>query len=199
MLVNTMPNRDEAWELLCESTQSDGLRKHALAVEACLRAYAQKFGGEEETWGLVGLLHDFDYERYPQAPDHPLEGSKILRARGYPEEVIQAILSHADYMKVPRETPLQKALFACDELAGFITAVALVRPNKSLAEVELSSVKKKFKDKAFARTVNREDIFRGAAELGVDLDEHIAFCLQAMRRIAAQLGLEGKNALSAAG
>lgn len=194
-----MPNRDEAWELLCEYTQGDSLRKHALAVESCLRAYAEKLGGEKEVWGLVGLLHDFDYERYPQAPDHPLEGSKILRARSYPEEIVQAILSHADYMNVPRETPLQKTLFACDELAGFITAVALVRPNKSLAEVEVSSVKNKFKDKAFARAVNREDIFRGAAELGVDLDEHVAFCLRAMRDIAADLGLEGKKADSAAG
>ncbi|MFQ5723352.1 MAG: HD domain-containing protein, partial [Terriglobia bacterium] len=166
-------------------------RKHALAVEACVRAYARRLGGDEEIWGIVGLLHDFDYERYPQAPDHPLEGSKILRQRGYPEEIIQAILSHADYMNVPRETPLQKALYACDELAGFITAVALVRPNKSLVEVKVSSVKKKFKDKAFARTVNREDIYRGAAELGVDLDEHIATCLEAMRGIAPELGLAG--------
>ena len=186
-----MPSRDLAWNLLCEFTQSDSLRKHALAVEACVRAYARRLGGDEETWGLVGLLHDFDYERYPQAPDHPLEGSKILRQRGYPEEIIQAILSHADYMNVPRETPLQKALYACDELAGFVTAVALVRPNKSLAEVKVSSVKKKFRDKAFARTVNREDIYRGAAELGVDLDEHIAACLQAMRAIAPELGLAG--------
>ena len=188
-----MMDRTEAWNLLCEFTQSDSLRKHALAVEACLRAYAEKLGGDKDTWSVVGLLHDFDYERYPQAPDHPLEGSKVLRARGYPEEVIQAILSHADYMNVPRETPLQKALYACDELAGFITAVTLVRPNKSLAEVEVQSVKKKFKDKAFARTVNREDIFRGAAELGVDLDTHIATCLEAMRCIAPELGLEGKT------
>ncbi len=186
-----MPSRDLAWNLLCEFTQSDSLRTHALAVEACVRAYARRLGGDEETWGLVGLLHDFDYERYPQAPDHPLEGSKILRQRGYPEEIIQAILSHADYMNVPRETPLQKALYACDELAGFITAVTLVRPNKSLAEVKVSSVKKKFRDKAFARTVNREDIYRGAAELGVDLDEHIAACLEAMRGIAPELGLAG--------
>lgn len=189
-----MMDRTEAWSLLCEFTQSDSLRKHALAVEACLRAYAEKLGGDTDTWGVVGLLHDFDYERYPQAPDHPLEGSKVLRARGYPEEVIQAILSHADYMNVPRETSLQKALYACDELAGFITAVTLVRPNKSLAEVEVQSVKKKFKDKAFARTVNREDIFRGAAELGVELDAHIATCLEALRAIAAQLGLDGKKA-----
>jgi len=188
-----MMDRTEAWNLLCEFTQSDSLRKHALAVEACLRAYAEKLGGDKDTWSVVGLLHDFDYERYPQAPDHPLEGSKVLRARGYSEEVIQAILSHADYMNVPRETPLQKALYACDELAGFITAVTLVRPNKSLAEVEVQSVKKKFKDKAFARTVSREDIFRGAAELGVELDAHVAICLEAMRRIAPELGLEGKK------
>ena len=186
-----MPTRAEAWDLLCEHTQSESLRKHALAVEACMRAYARKLGGDEEAWGTVGLLHDFDYERYSDAPNHPLEGSKILRARGYPEEFIEAILSHADYMNVPRVTPLQKALFACDELAGFITAVTLVRPNKSLLEVEPSSVKKKMKDKSFARTVNRDDIHRGAAELGVELDAHIAFCIDAMRRIAAELGLEG--------
>ena len=191
-------DRDKAWGLLCEFTHSDSLRKHALAVEACLHAYAEKLGGDKTTWGIVGLLHDFDYERHPQAPDHPLEGSKILRERGYPEEIIQAILSHADTMNIPRETPLQKTLFACDELAGFITAVTLVRPSKSLAEVEVQSVKKKFKDKAFARTVNREDIFRGAAALGVDLDEHIATCLQAMRGIAAELGLDGRAAAAPA-
>lgn len=185
------PHREEAWQLLCDYTQSDGLRKHALAVEACLRAYARKLNADEQLWGVVGLLHDFDYERYPNAPDHPTEGSKILRARGYPEEIIQAILSHADYMGVPRVTPLQKTLFACDELAGFITAVALVRPNKSLGEVEVKSVTKKFKDKAFARTVNRDDIFRGAHELGVPLDEHVGFCLQAMKAIAPALGLAG--------
>ncbi len=188
-----MPNREEAWKLLCEYTQSENLRKHALAVEACVRAYARKFGGDEALWGVTALLHDFDYEKFPHAPDHPLEGSKILRARGYPEELIQAILSHADYMDVPRETPLQKALFACDELAGFITAVTLVRPSKSLADVAVKSVKKKFKDKAFARTVKREDIYGGASELGVDLEEHIAFCLEAMRGIADQLGLAGNH------
>jgi len=192
-----MPGRTEAWELLCEFTQNESLRKHARAVEACVRAYARKLGGDEEIWGTVGLLHDFDYERYPNAPDHPLEGSKILRARGYPEEFVQAILSHADYMNVPRVTPLQKALFACDELAGFITAVTLVRPSKSLAEVEVSSVKKKLKDKSFARTVNRDDIHRGAAELGVELDTHIGFCIEAMRGIAAELGLEGTKPGSA--
>ena len=156
-----------------------------------MRAYARKFNGDEELWGLIGLLHDFDYDRYPQAPDHPLEGSKILKAQGYSEEIIQTILSHADYMNVPRDTPLKKALYACDELAGLITAVALVRPNKSLAEVKASSVKKKMKDKAFARTVNRDDIRRGTADLGVDLDDHIAFCLEAMRGIAEELGLAG--------
>jgi len=188
-----MPSREEAWKLLCEYTASESLRKHALAVEACMRAYARKLGGDEEAWGTVGLLHDFDYERHPNAPDHPLEGSKILRARGYPEEFVQAILSHADYMNVTRVTPLQKALFACDELAGFITAVTLVRPSKSLAEVEVSSVKKKLKDKSFARTVNRDDIHRGTAELGVELDAHIAFCIEAMRGISAELGLEGNR------
>lgn len=188
-----MPNREEAWKLLCEYTQSENLRKHALAVEACVRAYARKFSGDEALWGVTALLHDFDYEKFPNAPDHPLEGSKILRARGYPEELIQAILSHADYMNVPRATPLQKALFACDELAGFITAVTLVRPSKSLADVAVKSVKKKFKDKAFARTVKREDIYGGASELGVDLEEHIAFCLEAMRGIADQLGLAGNH------
>lgn len=188
-----MPNREEAWKLLCEYTQSENLRKHALAVEACVRAYARKFSGDEALWSVTALLHDFDYEKFPNAPDHPLEGSKILRARGYPEELIQAILSHADYMNVPRETPLQKALFACDELAGFITAVTLVRPSKSLADVAVKSVKKKFKDKAFARTVKREDIYGGASALEVDLEEHIAFCLEAMRGIADQLGLAGNH------
>ena len=191
-----MPTRVQAWELLCLYTQSESLRKHALAVEACMRVYARKIGGDEEAWAITGLLHDFDYERFPQAPDHPLEGSKILWSLGYPQEIVQAILSHADYMNVPRETPMQKALFACDELAGFITAVTLVRPNKSLAEVEVSSVKKKLKDKAFARTINREDITRGAAELGMDLGEHIGHCLEAMREIAAELGLQGKQPAS---
>lgn len=186
--------RTDAWQLLCEYTQSESLRKHALAVEACVRGYARTFDADEELWGIVGLLHDFDYERYPNAPDHPLEGSKILRARGYPEEVIRAILSHADYTGVPRITPLEKTLFACDELAGFITAVALVRPNKSLREVEVKSVTKKFKDKAFARTVNRDDIYRGAQELGVAVEEHVAFCLEAMKARADQLGLAGRDA-----
>ncbi len=189
-----MASRQEAWNLLCEYTQSESLRKHALAVEACVRAYARKLGGDQELWSITGLLHDFDYERYPEAPHHPLEGSKILRARGYPDEIIQAILSHADYMGVPRSTSLQKALYACDELAGFITAVALVRPGKTLAEVDVSSVKKKMKDKAFARNVNRDDIRRGAEELGIELDQHIAHCLEALKESAVALGLAGDPA-----
>jgi len=184
-------DRDAAWGLLCEYTQSESLRKHAMAVEACLRAYARKFGEDDNYWGLVGLLHDFDYERWPSLQDHPFKGSEILRERGYPEEFRRAILSHAEYSGVPRQSKLEKALFACDELAGFITASALVKPNKSLAEVEAKSVRKKMKDKAFARSVNRDDIVNGAADLGVDLEEHITFCIEAMKGIAEQLGLAG--------
>jgi putative nucleotidyltransferase with HDIG domain len=182
-------DRQSAWELLTEHTQSESLRKHALAVEACMRAYARKFGEDEERWAVVGLIHDFDYEMYPDAPDHPLKGSEILTERGYPEEVRRAILSHADYTGVPRETPMARALFACDELAGFITACALVRPDR-IRSLEAKSVRKRMKDKAFARSVSREDITRGAAELGVMLDEHIAFCIAAMQAIAPELGLE---------
>ncbi len=154
-----------------------------------MRAYARKFSADEELWGAVGLLHDFDYEKYPSAQEHPYQGNEILRDRGYSDEIRRAIMSHADYTGVARETPMEKALFACDELAGFITAVALVKPGKSLAEVEAKSVRKKMKDKAFARSVNRDDIVNGAKELGVDLDEHIAFCIEAMRGIAGELGL----------
>ena len=154
-----------------------------------MRAYARKFSGDEELWGVVGLLHDFDYEKYPSTQEHPYKGNEILKERGYPEEIRRAIMSHADYSGVSRETPLEKALFACDELAGFITAVALVKPGKSLAEVDAKSVRRKMKDKAFARSVNREDIVAGAKELGVDLDEHIAFSIEAMKRIADKLGL----------
>jgi putative nucleotidyltransferase with HDIG domain len=191
-----MPTRDETWKLLCEYTQSESLRKHMLAVEACVRAYARKFGADEELWGLVALLHDFDYERWPNsdhAPDreHPSEGARILRERGYNEEMIRAILSHADYTGVTRETPLEHALFACDELAGFLTACTYVRPSKSILDLEASSVKKRMKDKAFARAVSREDMTKGAAELGVPLDEHIAFCIAAMRERADDLGLRG--------
>ncbi|MFB3915725.1 MAG: HDIG domain-containing metalloprotein [Terriglobales bacterium] len=182
-------DRQSAWSLLTEYTQSQNLLKHALAVEACMRACAQKFGGDPGQWGIVGLIHDFDYEQHPTADEHPFVGAEILKQRGWPEEVRIAVLSHADYSGVKRETPMQKALFACDELAGFITAVALIKPGKSLAEVDAKSVRKKMKDKAFARSVKREDIIRGAAELGVDLDEHIAFCIEAMKPIADQLGL----------
>lgn len=190
-----MQNRDDAWALLCEYTQNENLRKHALAVEACVRAYARKLGGDEHLWGLTALLHDFDYERWPNeahhpTQEHPYEGSKILRERGYPEELIRAILSHADYSGVPRQTPLEHALFACDELAGFLTACALVKPGKSIFEVETDSVKRKLKDKAFARGVNRQDVLGGAVELGVPLDEHISFCIQAMRDAADRLGLQ---------
>lgn len=181
-------DRSEAWDLLCEYTKSESLRKHALAVEACLRAYARKFGEDEEKWSVVGLIHDFDYEMYPNAPGHPLKGSEILKERGVPEEIRRAILGHADYTGVPRDTLLAKVLYACDELAGFITACALVRPDR-IRSLEAKSVKKRMKDKAFARSVNREDITRGAEELGVPLDEHIAFSIEAMKAIADQLGL----------
>ncbi|MBI3668317.1 MAG: HDIG domain-containing protein [Acidobacteria bacterium] len=193
-----MPSRDEAWALLCEYTQNENLRKHALAVEACLRAYARKFGADEAFWGLTALLHDFDYERWPNdahhsAREHPYEGSKILRERGYPEEMIRAILSHADYCGLPRQSQLEHTLFACDELAGFLTACALVKPGKSIFEVEPDSVKRKLKDKAFARGVNRQDVIRGAEELGVPLEEHIGFCIEALRGIADRLGLQQKT------
>jgi putative nucleotidyltransferase with HDIG domain len=192
-----MPSRDDAWALLCEYTQNENLRKHALAVEACVRAYARKLGADEELWGLTALLHDFDYERWPNdahhpTEEHPYEGSKILRERGYPEEMIRAILSHADYSGVPRQAPLEHTLYACDELAGFLTACALVKPGKSIFEVETDSVKRKLKDKAFARGVNRQDVLRGAEELGVPLEEHIGFCIEAMRGAADRLGLEKK-------
>jgi putative nucleotidyltransferase with HDIG domain len=184
-------DRENAWCLLSEFTQSESLRKHALAVEACMRAYARKFSGDEELWGIVGLLHDFDYDRYPSLEDHPYKGNEILKERGYPEEMRRAIMSHAEYTGVTRDTPMEKALFACDELAGFITAVALIKPNRSLAEVDTKSVRKRMKDKAFARKVNREDIVNGAADLGVDLDEHIAFCIEALKDFAKELGLQG--------
>jgi putative nucleotidyltransferase with HDIG domain len=184
-------DRNQAWSLLCEYTQSESLRKHMLAVEACMRAYARKFGEDENKWGITGLLHDFDYEKYPTPAEHPFVGNKILEERGYPEDVRRAILSHADYSGVKRESQMEKALYACDEVSGFITASALVKPNKSLAEVEAKSVRKKMKDKAFARSVNRDDIINGAADLGIDLEEHIAFCIEAMKGIAGELGLAG--------
>ena len=189
--------RNAAWDLLCEYTKNESLRKHALAVEACVRAYARKNGVDEELWGTTALLHDFDYERWPNdehKPDaeHPFEGSKILRERGYPEEMIHAILAHADYSGVPRVSALDKTLYACDELAGFLTACSLVKPGKTIFEVEADSVVRKMKDKAFARGVNREDVRKGAEELGIPLAEHIAFCIEAMRGVAEQLGLERK-------
>ena len=187
-----MSDREQAWGLLTEFTQSESLRKHALAVEACMRAYARKLGGDENLWGVVGLLHDFDYEKWPSLEDHPYKGNEILKERGWPDEIRHAIMSHAEYTGVPRETPMEKALFACDELAGFITACALVKPGKSLAEVEAKSVRKKMKDKAFARSVNRNDIVQGAADLGVDLEEHIGFCIEAMQGVAQALGLDGR-------
>ncbi|MBV8053118.1 MAG: HDIG domain-containing protein [Acidobacteriaceae bacterium] len=189
-----MNDRAAAWCLLTEFTQSESLRKHALAVEACMRAYARKFGEDEELWAVVALLHDFDYEKYPSLEDHPYKGNEILKERGWPAEIRRAIMSHAEYTGVTRDTPMEKSLFACDELAGFITAVALVKPSKSLAEVDAKSVRKKMKDKAFARSVNRNDIVTGAAELGVELEEHIAFCIEAMKAIAEKLGLDGSLA-----
>jgi predicted hydrolase (HD superfamily) len=223
-----MIDREAAWCLLTEFTQSESLRKHALAVEACMRACARKFGGAsghdspvsyqgtssdvpqnapfelgalapeglsaEDLWGIVGLIHDFDYEKYPSLEDHPYKGNAILKERGWPEVVARAVMSHAEYTGVTRDTPMEKALFACDELAGFITAVALIKPGKSLAEVDTKSVRKRMKDKAFARKVNRDDIINGAAALGVDLDEHIAFCIAALQAIADKLGLDGSAA-----
>jgi putative nucleotidyltransferase with HDIG domain len=192
-----MNQRAQAWGLLTEFTQSESLRKHALAVEACMRAYARKLGGNEELWGVTGLLHDFDYERWPSLDDHPYRGNEILAERGWPDEIRRAIMSHAEYSGVTRDTPMEKTLFACDELAGFITACTLVKPGKSLAEVEPKSVRKKMKDKAFARSVNRDDIVNGAADLGVELEEHIAFCIEAMKGIAGELGLEGSGVKTA--
>ncbi len=218
-----MIDREAAWCLLTEFTQSESLRKHALAVEACMRACAGKLSGkdvgtaapgcpaerssavsaepetssEEDLWAIVGLIHDFDYEKYPSLEDHPYKGNEILKERGWPEVICRAVMSHAEYTGVTRDTPMEKALFACDELAGFITAVALIKPGKSLSEVDVKSVRKRMKDKAFARKVNREDIVNGAAALGVDLDEHIGFCIEAMKAIAGELGLDGSAAKSA--
>lgn len=181
--------REKALQILTEYTKNPNLIKHALAVEAGMRAYAHKFGEDEEKWGVVALLHDFDYEIHPTLDLHPQKGSEILRQKGVSEEIIRAILSHANHTGVPRQSLMEKTLFACDELAGFITAVALVRPSKKIAEVEVSSVKKKFKDKAFARQVSREDIFQGAQELGISIEEHIETVLKGMQAVAEDLGL----------
>jgi putative nucleotidyltransferase with HDIG domain len=184
-------NRDDAWQLLCEFTETEGLRKHGLAVETVMRHFARKAAGDEDVWGITGLLHDFDYERWPTVEGHPYEGNKILAERGYPDDVRTAIMGHADYTGVARETPMAKTLFACDELTGFVTAVALVRPNKSIFEVEASSVRKKMKDKAFARQVNRDDITNGAEQLGVELDAIIGEVIEALKANADALGLAG--------
>jgi putative nucleotidyltransferase with HDIG domain len=194
--LSAVPSREDAWKLLCEYTPSESLRKHMLAVETCVRAYARKNSADEQLWGLTALLHDFDYERFPNNAhaadtEHPAEGAKILRAAGYPEELVRAILSHADYTNVPRQSALEHTLFACDELAGFLVACTYVRPSKSILDLEPESVKKRLKDKAFARGVNREDVRKGAEELGVPLEEHIAFCIKALRENADALGLRG--------
>jgi putative nucleotidyltransferase with HDIG domain len=186
-------NRQGAWALLCEYTQSPGLRKHALAVEAAMRAYARRFGEDEEKWAIVGLLHDFDYEIHPTLDQHPQDGAKILRERGYPEDVVYAVLSHAEHLGMERRSPMDKTIYAVDELTGLITAVALVRPTKSLFEVDSAAVRKKMKDKAFARSVNRDDVIKGAEILGVDLDEHITFVIEAMKEVADELGLRGTS------
>ena len=187
-----MPNRNDAWELLCEYTKGDSLRKHAIAVETAMRACAPRYGGPEadvDEWGMVGLLHDFDYEMFPTADEHPFKGANIMCGRGYSDRMIRAILGHATYTGVPRDTMMARALFATDELCGFLVAGALVRPSRSLDDMEVSSVKKKLKDKAFARTVNRDDIRQGVAELEVDLDEHIRFVIDALRPVQREIGL----------
>jgi putative nucleotidyltransferase with HDIG domain len=184
-----MPTRDDAWELLCEYTKGDSLRKHALAVEAAMRGYASRLGEDPDKWGLAGLLHDFDYEMYPNPPDHPMKGSEVLRERGYSEEVRRAILGHANYTGVPRDTLVARALYACDELTGFIVACSLVRPT-GIWDLESKSVKKKLKDKAFARTVNRDEVYEGAAEFSVDLGQHIDFIIGALRGVAESAGLK---------
>lgn len=186
-------NREEAYQLLTKYTKSESLIKHALAVEALMKAYARKFGEDENKWGIVGLLHDFDYEKYPTPEDHPLKGAAILEEKGYPEDVIYAIKTHADYLGLPRNSLMDKTLFAVDELSGLLTAAALVQPNKTIHTVKVKSVKKKMKDKAFARAVNRDDIREGAEGLGVDLGEHIGFCIEALKGIAADLGLDYKE------
>ena len=184
-------DRNQAWNIVCEFVKSDSLRKHMLAVEACVAAYARQFGEDEQKWSVTALLHDFDWEIHPQAPDHPMKGEPILAARGVDEEIRRAILSHADYSGVPRVSKLEKTLYACDELAGFLTACSYVKPGRSIHEVEVKGVRKKMKDKAFARNVNRGDVVNGAAELGVDLDQHIEFCIKAMQENAEALGLAG--------
>ena len=189
MTVDQLPAREQAIELLHEWIQNPNLRKHCYAVEAAMRAYARKLGGDEARWGITGLIHDFDWERHPDLERHPSEGVALLRSRGWPEDMCRAVLGHATHTGVPRDTPMARALYACDELTGFLVACALVTPGKSLEQVEVASVRKKMKRADFARNVNRDDIVSGATELGVDLDEHIAFTLEAMRGIRGELGL----------
>jgi putative nucleotidyltransferase with HDIG domain len=189
--VSTL-SRDAAWSILTEFTLGDSLRKHARAVEAAMRAYALRYGEDPETWGIAGMLHDFDYEMHPHAPAHPMKGAEILRARGVPEPIVYAILAHADYSGMPRASLLDRALYACDELSGFVHACALVRPGRVITGLEPASVRKKLRDKAFARTVNRDDVYRGAEELGVDLDAHIAFVVTALTHVAADIGLHDR-------
>jgi putative nucleotidyltransferase with HDIG domain len=193
----TLPSRDDAWNLLCEYTKTDSLRNHARAVEQVMRAYARKWGEDEELYGIIGLLHDFDYEKFPTMEEHPYKGAEILREKGYPEEVITAIMGHAAYTDVPRENRVAKTLFAVDELAGFLFAVTFVRPSKSIQEVTPKSVKKKLKQASFAASVSREDIEQGIEELGVDRDEHIQFVIDAMKEIDKELGLRGSFELPA--
>ena len=198
MTDQPVPPREQTLALMHEYTASDSLRKHMLSVEAAMRAYAEKFGEDVDRWGTTGLIHDFDYERYPNTEHsategHPAEGVRLLRDRGYPEDILRAILGHATYSGVPRDTLMAKTLFAVDELTGLITATALVRPTKNVHEVETKSVRKKMKDKAFARGVSREDVMTGAEELGVDLDMHIAFVISAMQAVAADIGLAGND------
>jgi len=190
-IIICMIAREQAWNILCEFTKSEGLRKHALAVETCVVAYAAKLGEDQHAWSVTALLHDFDWEIHPQLPDHPIKGEPILAERGVDEETRRAILSHANHSGVPRLSPLEKTLYACDELAGFITAISYVKPHRSVFEVDVASVKKKMKDKAFARSVNRQEIVDGAQELGVPLDDHIDFCVKAMQARAEELGLKG--------
>lgn len=197
-MTSETPSRETALAIMHEHTASDSLRKHMLSVEAAMRAYAEKFGEDVERWGVTGLIHDFDYEKFPNeahspTEEHPAEGVRILRSRGFPEDILEAILGHANYSGVPRTSLMAKTLYAVDELTGLITATALVRPNRSVLEVEGRSVRKKMKDKAFARGVNREDVIEGAADLGVDLDEHISFVITAMQGVASDLGLAGNG------
>ncbi len=189
--------RDQAWGIVCEFVKSESLRRHMLGVEACVAAYARQYGEDEEKWAVTALLHDFDWEIHPNLPDHPMKGEPILAERGVDEEIRRAILSHADFSGVPRLSRLEKTLFACDELSGFLTACAYVKPTKSILDVETKGVRKKMKDKAFARAVNRDDISKGAEEMGVYLDEHIEFCIRAMQAQASELGLVGEGSVNA--